>query len=322
MAVFLCCAAAAGTMHFYSSRPYQAEASSKDYAPTMRMAIVSAENGCTMYKEPGVEPIAQLEKKRDFLSYGKTTLYTELDQEKNFWVLVKKGDMSGYVRADDIEFEKNAGQYALSSDSLYMEVDENESVPAFQSADRAAQTALPEGIYKVEEFVDAKTAQIQSLLDDSVWYVDGRETQFNVDFEEKEVELGEKIVAYAKKFLGTPYVWGGTNLTGGVDCSGFTQSVYAHFGYGLPRTAASQSTVGTPVAMSDLKPGDLLFYVTAMPNPATGQYDEKYPYANPTQEDIQKVLSTMGITVQAGVSRVEAAVSMAGKIEQKARCFR
>ena len=170
LAVFLCCAAAAGTMHFYSSRPYQAEASSKDYAPTMRMAIVSAENGCTMYKEPGVEPIAQLEK-NEILSYGKTTLYTELDQEKNFWVLVKKGDMSGYVRADDIEFEKNAGRYALSSDSLYVEVDENESVPAFQSADRAAQTALPEGIYKVEEFVDAKTAQIQSLLDDSVWYL-------------------------------------------------------------------------------------------------------------------------------------------------------
>ena len=71
--------------------------------------------------------------------------------------------MSVYVRADDIEFEKNAGRYALSSDSLYVEVDENESVPAFQSADRAAQTALPEGIYKVEEFVDAKTAQIQSL---------------------------------------------------------------------------------------------------------------------------------------------------------------
>ena len=82
---------------------------------------------------------------------------------------------------------------------------------------------------------------------------------------------------------------------------------------GLPRTAASGYTVGTPVAMSDLKPGDLLFYVTAMPNPATGQYDEKYPYANPTQEDIQKVLSTMGITVQAGVSRVEVAVSMAGE---------
>ena len=130
LAVFLCCVVAAGTMHFYSSYQQQAEAASKDYAPTMRMAIVSAENGCTMYRKPGEEPIAQLEK-NEILSYGKTTLYTELDQEKNFWVLVKKDHISGYVRADDIEFEKNAGRYALLSDSLYVEVEKEESVQAY-----------------------------------------------------------------------------------------------------------------------------------------------------------------------------------------------
>ena len=73
-------------MHFYSSRPYQAEASSKDYAPTMRMAIVSAENGCTMYKEPGVEPIAQLEKTNSFPT-EKQHYIPNLNEEKNFWSL-------------------------------------------------------------------------------------------------------------------------------------------------------------------------------------------------------------------------------------------
>ncbi len=66
------------------------------------------------------------------------------------------------------------------------------------------------------------------------------------------------VVEYAKQFLGNRYVWGGTSLTSGTDCSGFTLSVYRHFGYSLPRTAASQC--GATRAVSDPKPGDLFFY--------------------------------------------------------------
>ena len=68
------------------------------------------------------------------------------------------------------------------------------------------------------------------------------------------------VVAYAKKFLGNPYVYGGSSLTNGTDCSGFTMSVYAHFGYSLNRSSYTQVYNGRSVSMSSLKPGDLLFY--------------------------------------------------------------
>ena len=72
---------------------------------------------------------------------------------------------------------------------------------------------------------------------------------------------GEQIVAYALQFVGNPYVWGGTSLTDGADCSGFTQSVFAAFGIYLPRTAEEQAYGGgTPVDLGSLQPGDLIFY--------------------------------------------------------------
>ena len=72
--------------------------------------------------------------------------------------------------------------------------------------------------------------------------------------------LGQQIADFAVQYVGYPYVYGGNSLTNGVDCSGFTQQVYLHFGYSIPRRASIQATVGTSVAISDLQPGDLVFY--------------------------------------------------------------
>lgn len=71
---------------------------------------------------------------------------------------------------------------------------------------------------------------------------------------------GQAIADYACQFVGNPYVYGGSSLTGGADCSGFTMSVMANFGIGLPHNAAAQSGCGTAVSMDSLQPGDLLFY--------------------------------------------------------------
>jgi len=73
---------------------------------------------------------------------------------------------------------------------------------------------------------------------------------------------GQDVVNYALQFNGNPYVHGGTSLTNGADCSGFTQSVYKHFGINIPRNAASQATFGKAVSFSDKQPGDLIFYST------------------------------------------------------------
>lgn len=71
---------------------------------------------------------------------------------------------------------------------------------------------------------------------------------------------GADIAAYAKQFKGNPYVWGGTSLTNGADCSGFVQSVYKSFGINIPRTASKQALVGTEVSIKNIQPGDLVFY--------------------------------------------------------------
>ena len=106
------------------------------------------------------------------------------------------------------------------------------------------------------------------------------------------------IVAYAKQFLGNPYVYGGTSLTNGADCSGFTQSVFAHFGITTGRSSIDQAAQGKEISMSAIQPGDLLFYASGSyinhvaiyigdgkiihsSNPTTGITITKYNYRTP-----------------------------------------
>ena len=71
---------------------------------------------------------------------------------------------------------------------------------------------------------------------------------------------GSRIASYAQQFVGNPYRYGGNSLTGGIDCSGFTQQVMAKFGYSISRTSSSQSGDGRAVSTSNLRSGDLVFY--------------------------------------------------------------
>lgn len=108
---------------------------------------------------------------------------------------------------------------------------------------------------------------------------------------------GSSIAAYASQFVGNPYVYGGSSLTRGADCSGFTMSVFSHFGYSLPHNAAAQAGCGTQVSMSDLQPGDLIFYhgyghvaiyigggsVVHASNPSSGIKISAYNYSTPNK---------------------------------------
>lgn len=69
-----------------------------------------------------------------------------------------------------------------------------------------------------------------------------------------------ELCEYAKQFLGNPYVWGGTSLTRGADCSGFVLSVFAKYGISLPHSSRAQATMGTKVSVAEAQPGDLVFY--------------------------------------------------------------
>ena len=71
---------------------------------------------------------------------------------------------------------------------------------------------------------------------------------------------GSEVASYAQQFIGNPYVSGGTSLTDGCDCSGFTFSVYKHFGYSIPRTSWEQQSCGRGVSYSEAQPGDIMCY--------------------------------------------------------------
>jgi cell wall-associated NlpC family hydrolase len=86
--------------------------------------------------------------------------------------------------------------------------------------------------------------------------IDKKVSNSNIDID----SLRNEVVTYALKFEGNPYVWGGISLTKGADCSGFAQSVFRDKGISIPRTSRAQAASGKIVSLSNLKPGDLVFY--------------------------------------------------------------
>lgn len=102
--------------------------------------------------------------------------------------------------------------------------------------------------YVAKEYVDLSFQLIHALSIQEIQYGPGV-SQIRIN-----------LVNYAKDHLGEAYVWGGTRLGKGVDCSGFTQALYNLIGYSIPRTSRSQAVSGNKISASDLKPGDLVFY--------------------------------------------------------------
>lgn len=117
---------------------------------------------------------------------------------------------------------------------------------------------------------------------------------------------GKSISNYAIQFNGNPYVHGGTSLTNGADCSGFTQSVYKKFGKSLPRTVEGQSKVGTKVSFSNLQPGDLVFYSNGGSKPthvAIYIGNEKIIHASNPRDGIK--ISTVNIMKKVVARRIK-----------------
>ena len=73
-------------------------------------------------------------------------------------------------------------------------------------------------------------------------------------------DIQMEICEYARQFVGNPYRWGGTSLTKGADCSGFTMAVYANYGVSLPHSSSAQANCGERIDISEVQPGDLVFY--------------------------------------------------------------
>jgi hypothetical protein len=194
-----------------------------------------------------------------------------LDIDDNGWAHIKSGKVEGYCSTDYLYMGDEAIARGKEVASMIAVVNtETLKVREEPNTDCPVITLIPRD--EELEVVDImENGWIKFLLDDEEAYVSGE----YVDVEErleKAVTLTEllygqgvsdvrvSLVQYAKQFVGNPYVWGGTSLTNGADCSGFTLSIYKKYGVSLPHHAASQAQLGTKVDISQLQPGDLVFY--------------------------------------------------------------
>ena len=144
---------------------------------------------------------------------------------------------------------------APETDAPYTEAPETEVPETDAPYTEAPETEVPETDAPYTEAPETEVPETDAS------YTEAPETEApETEAPASDSSVGQEIANYAVQFVGNPYVYGGTSLTNGADCSGFTQSVMANFGIYIARTAADQSYGGTSVSISDIQPGDLLFY--------------------------------------------------------------
>ncbi len=228
------------------------------------------------------------------------TILETVQGEGGNWYHIKSGSVTGYIKSEYFVTGEKAEEKALEIGRMFGRVNAGGlRLRSEPNTDSEIITSLWEGeIYTVLADADGFTQITLGKDDDGnevAGFVKSEYISIYIDFdtaiskEEEEAAIAEAkrleeeakrleeearakaeaeseqskrnaVVAYAKQFIGNPYVWGGTSLTKGADCSGFVKSVYAHFGIALTRTSASQAGCGTPIDISQLRNGDLVFY--------------------------------------------------------------
>ncbi|MCD8053832.1 MAG: C40 family peptidase [Lachnospiraceae bacterium] len=177
----------------------------------------------------------------------------------SLWYRVVGEDEEGYVPAESVLTGSAAEEYLLEEDLLYAAaLDENPAAVYLEADDSGVIVyQLQEGDSCLVTAVEGEYAVIEAENDFTGY---ARLDELSLTMEEPVVRTRESLVATALQYVGNPYVWGGTSLTEGVDCSGFTMKIYEKYGISLPHSSAAQSKMGTKVSSSDLEPGDLIFY--------------------------------------------------------------
>ena len=186
------------------------------------------------------------------------------------WVHIESGNVEGYVSKDflltgvaaKMKAEELATTIArVTTDSLKVRAEAN--------TDSEVITLVPRGEELEVSAVEGDWVKV--FLDDDEVYVSGEYVEVSAELGTavtmSELLYGQgvsdvrvDICQYAKEFIGNPYVWGGTSLTKGADCSGFVMSVFKKYGVRLPHSSRAQANCGTTIKVSEAKPGDLIFY--------------------------------------------------------------
>ncbi len=170
----------------------------------------------------------------------------KITERGDIWSKIESGNVVGYVKTESLITGKAAVEYAkVVLAEAYPETDvltlTKEEIDGVFSVGETAEEEVARLVAEEEARIAAEAARIAAAKEESR-------------------QKGLDIVAYAKRFIGNPYVYGGTSLTRGTDCSGFVMGVYKHFGVSLPRTSYSMRRVGKAVSYNDMQPGDIVCY--------------------------------------------------------------
>lgn len=186
------------------------------------------------------------------------------------WVKVSSGEVTGYVMGSYI---MTGDEAAAMADSVAREMatvkPRSLNVRSEANTECSVLAQMPEG--EQMEVVGLQGDWVQVVVDNDMGYVSAEYvdiakvlpkamTMTEVRFGSGVSDVRVDLVSYATQFIGHPYVWGGTSLTRGADCSGFTLAVYAKYGVSLPHSSKAQANCGRRISASEAKPGDLFFY--------------------------------------------------------------
>ena len=254
----------------------------------------------------------------------------EVLKEKDGWYKIRSGEVTGWVKKKHLLIGEDAVAQAEKvmtvkatantnginmrtapdmNCEIHATLDEGNSVKVIEQLGDWTKVGSEDN----ESYVLTESIEISESLPvaKTVKEIEAEEEAKRKEKKEKQREEDRKLrrtisgtrnslVNYALQFVGNPYVWGGTSLTNGVDCSGFTMKVYKKYGISLPHHAASQAGCGTSIRASQLRPGDLIFYsggkginhvalyigggrVVHASNPRTGIKTSVYNYRTPVK---------------------------------------
>lgn len=227
------------------------------------------------------------------------------------WAYIQSGEVEGYVSTEFLLIGPDAKLKAAELvHTVAIAQTDGLNVRDEANTNSAVMTQVPKGeeldfvedlgdwirvsIDGDDAFVSAQYVTVEEKLDTAI-------TMTELLYGQGVSDVRVDLVEYAKQFLGNPYVWGGTSLTKGADCSGFVMSVFKKYGVKLSHSSKAQANEGTKISTSELLPGDLIFYANSRgsinhvaiyigggqvihaSNPKTGIRISKYNYRTPAK---------------------------------------
>lgn len=194
----------------------------------------------------------------------------ELLEDAGDWYKVTSGKVTGYV----------SKQYLVTGDEAESIAEQEIKTVATVNtetlnvrAEKSTEAAVLSQVGNSEAFTVNSVADgwVEISVDDSVGYISQdyvtlaqalptAKTIEQVKYGDGVSDVRTSVVSYALQFVGNRYVWGGTSLENGIDCSGFTMRILGKYGISLPHSSKAQPSYGTKISASEAKPGDLFFY--------------------------------------------------------------